>query len=143
MFRIEPVERYRVFYRYRGKRRYADFNTPIKAVERAAWWMIYDKYGAEFDDDAPKRFIAPAWMACECADDHPRDSWGQQAGFDWYDCRVHDRDNGYFRRLHDRLVRYITTKGQASIEQSSPNAWRDDIRRQGEQMRRSDLEDLL
>jgi len=84
------------------RRKYKTLFTLKGALEKAAWWIIWDRYGywADGQDDQ----WAPSHLPeCSC--------YGIDNSYHlcWEDCELHDRDSGYFRRLHTRLVRWLET----------------------------------
>lgn len=80
----------RATYRYFINRR--------RAVRFVAWHMIWEKYepGTTYRDidSWPKRYD------CTC---DSKDEWST----DWVGCEVHDRRDGYFSRLAERIARWI------------------------------------
>jgi hypothetical protein len=83
----------RATYRYFINRR--------KAVRFVSWHMIWEKY-RPFPGTTPQE-TAPFPSRFECTCDNAE--WG--TGVDWIGCEVHDRRDGYFSRLAERIARWI------------------------------------
>ncbi len=94
---------YRVRYkRYRANgthwTQYKRFNSLKAATARIAWWIIGDRYDTFHAYDPPLPGYLPE---CGC-EDNP-----EIVGQPWEQCPLHNRDDGYFRRLHGRVARWI------------------------------------
>ena len=82
------------------------------AAAHLAWRMIWDKYGdryelspelAYYDQSKLVRFL-PTRFLCAC--DYELALYGDAP---WQCCPLHNRDTGYYRRLHDRLAAFIVS----------------------------------
>lgn len=105
---IETVAVYRV----KGDRK--TFRTYPAAVSRLAWVLVFEKYGDVFDEDCGEVYPKTEPVFSEKCDCRAGKIYPYDPVFDdetpapnYYLCPVHDRDNGYLRRLHDRLSRWI------------------------------------
>ena len=97
---IVPRQMYRVRFKSKnGYRRYGDFPTLYSASSRIAWWMIGSKYNYWDKEISPQ-----VRGVCTCGEE---DKLSSSHLPEWYCCELHDRENGYFRRVHERLVRWI------------------------------------
>jgi hypothetical protein len=103
----EQATIYRVRYHGpNGERRYRTLFDRDKAVDLVAWWMIFDKYNSlkeigEWLSSLPEykpKHRPPFDCACKSADEY---------GPEWVGCPLHDRDTGYYARLHERVVRML------------------------------------
>ena len=102
-----PTTNYRIkweSHRHPGEKRANKFWTLHEGLSRLAWWMIFDKYGNQWGLPEP--------VACECNEP----AWGnmeypEPGGPDV--CPLHHRKTGYYARLHQRLVRYLTARWEA------------------------------
>ena len=114
--KIETVAVYRV----KGDRK--SYRTYSAAVNRLAWLMVFEKYGDQYE------YFGSCWLGetgcmvhqpqpvfadkCDCSSTKfnvfATGDGEEMPGH--YECPVHDRQDGYLRRLHDRLVRYILIK---------------------------------
>jgi len=101
MTQISEVTQYRV----RHGRHVATVASLKTAANRAAWWMIFDKYS----NDDPAYRGDPWHPRIECTCYKSNDDWDA----DWSSCPLHDRQDGYFRRLHTRLARQLLTQFKA------------------------------
>lgn len=105
MFEISEITSYKVRYNFRGNKRYQKFFTLEKAVDKIGWWMIFDKYkteitkGADFFGESEVVTKNPSWLVCECE--------SRINDYDWKSCPIHDRETGYFARLHKKLVKKL------------------------------------
>lgn len=97
---MQEVKRYRWRYQMRNRR--------IVVIERAtlcgvyskfAWVLIADKHGV-LDCVEDLR-----GMECDCCPYGWYATPDEDCGPDG--CDLHDRETGYFRRLHDRIVRWL------------------------------------
>ena len=79
---------------------YRRFNSLGAAVRRVAWWIIGDRYDMfhAYNPDPP----LPGHLPDCCCDDGPLCT-----GNPWDQCPLHDREDGYFRRLHNRMSQWI------------------------------------
>lgn len=80
------------------------------AASRLAWMMLFDKYdGEEAGRYIDGEFVrgAVAGMECDCG--HAVGNPGNPDYWDPAECPLHDRQSGYFRRLHDRLTTFIVS----------------------------------
>ena len=94
----------RLAYTVKHNGRYKTYATKKGALSRLAWWLIFDKYEPlvpyGYDGYAPEKN-----KKCECIP--TIDTYGEFDGrADWMGCPIHDRNTGYYKRLHDRYVRY-------------------------------------
>jgi len=107
-FVVAPREVVRYFVRFKKHYRdghtsttkYKSFATLRGAASRIAWWIIGERYDVAMQqfDALPKDYRFPAFLpGCDC--------WDRSRG--WDGCALHDRDNGYFSRLHDRVADWI------------------------------------
>jgi len=80
-------------------------------MSRIAWWLIFDKYSTTYDHDLTDILNPtvieklPPHYDCECGEGDPYNNV-----YGWEDCPIHDRETGYFRRLHDRLTTFLVAK---------------------------------
>jgi hypothetical protein len=86
------------------------YKTPAAAAKKMAWSWIFTKYGGMQNRQHPsihdiKKLL---WMICECNNND--DSFG---GYQSDGCEIHDRINGYFKRLHKRTVNKILQSWEA------------------------------
>jgi hypothetical protein len=110
-FQIVPAQSFKVRYHGpNGERRYMRFPTADKAIERVAWWWILDKYSQRIEytdlwtgDGYPVFNRKPPY---ECTCDYSAENTIAQM-YHWEGCELHDRNEGYFKRVHERLVRWI------------------------------------
>ena len=111
--KIQPATSYRVTYtpsaKRGGKSRSRVVLTQRAAFKAVAWWMIIDGHGSlDAIETVGKRY------SCECH----RDKNGlitSDSFFDdgvgafvpgWHCCEIHNRNDGYLKRLHQRLIRF-------------------------------------
>lgn len=97
--RIQNVQAYRV-----GNQLYL---TPKAAAKKLAWSMIFTKYCNRGDLVKIEDIKNAAGYECDCPNDHERGDYGQIVQFKHEACQLHNRHNGYFKRLHARLVRVL------------------------------------
>ena len=111
MYEIEVVQVYKIKGSSKCRRTWPGI------ISALAWSMIYDRHcmgwidndrlicdsGWNEEANRPKRY------ECDCDEKKFTDSWdGLEYQIKSYiNCPVHDRNWGYLRRLHTRLVRYI------------------------------------
>jgi hypothetical protein len=95
MTQLSEVTQYRV----RHGRHVATVASLKTAANRVAWWMIFDKYRS----DEPMSSNDPWHPRIECNCHKAQDDWDA----DWLPCPLHNRQDGYFRRLHTRLSRQL------------------------------------
>ena len=87
------------------------------AASKIAWWMIEDKYllgiyGLDIKNSLTITYRpAPRGLVCEC--DAEEALYG---GDPWSECPLHNRVNGYYKRVHDRLADYIMSTIEATEE---------------------------
>ena len=94
-FEIVPIQALRIRYKGRdGTRRYYTATTRAALRKRLGWWVIFDKHTEQAWQGS-----LPDGTECEC------DNYG--GGPEWDGCPIHDRHEGYFRRLHTRIIRQI------------------------------------
>jgi len=97
-------------YRIKGDKK--KFRTYDAVLRRLAWKIVFDKYGDGFDDDFPwcsprnEPRNEPRNYKCDCDVKKYDEDEGDWVESFWL-CPVHDRKDGYLKRLHTRLVRYI------------------------------------
>lgn len=107
---VQPV---RVRYNWKNVKRNRKFFSRQEAIGRVAWWMILDGRGTIAVEEIayPTNlgiydFKPPKHLDCDCeASMHaPR----------WEGCEVHNRQTGYYTRLHRRLVRWLSATEKQS-----------------------------
>lgn len=100
----DTVTIWRVRYKYinNGTRyqRYKHYFSQDTAVSKAAWWMIFDKY-------PNARMKGHHRRPCSC-DYYSNDPYDTRLRS--FDCELHDPQTGYYRQLHDRLVRWLSAQ---------------------------------
>lgn len=89
------------------------YRRTLKGTMRAvAWAMIWDRYEGfteipDFKEFGGRRYETkrPAGYECDCQNtgDFP----------EWHSCPLHDRHDGYYKRLQRRLSVYLINKYQA------------------------------
>lgn len=94
---------------------------PSKQVARKkiAWRILYDTGRLSkgdfntFFDNSPKSTWANKHFECECGGSsvniasHNSTYAGEIDGYDSSGCQLHNRFNGYYKRLHERIVRWL------------------------------------
>ncbi len=99
--KIDRVETYRI---RNGANTRSFYRTLRGAFGRIAWWMIFEKYTANPNVHHRADIIKPSRFECECGEDWQEDVY-HHAGYE--PCELHNRDWGYYKKLHDRLVEYL------------------------------------
>lgn len=87
---------------------------PSKQVARKkiAWRILYDTGRLSkgdfntFFDNSPKSTWANKHFECECGGSISTYA-GEIDGYDSSGCQLHNRFNGYYKRLHERIVRWL------------------------------------
>lgn len=86
---------------------------PSKQVARKkiAWRILYDtnrlsKGDFTFFDNSPNPTWANKHFECECGGSISTYA-GEIDGYDSSGCQLHNRYNGYYKRLHGRIVRWL------------------------------------
>lgn len=82
------------------------FKTPQAAAKNIAWSWIFHKYGGMKNTQHPsiediKKILD---MECCCMVEPEVDDWGRVEKFPSDLCPIHDRNNGWIKRLHKRCV---------------------------------------
>lgn len=78
---------------------YIIYKTPRGAANKVAWNWIMTKYSGR-NGKRLEGVMNVAGLDCECYDD-------QGYAFITEECPIHNRQNGYFRRLHRKCVSAI------------------------------------
>ncbi len=109
---IEPVQTivHRVRYKTEHGTNYKTFATRQAAIKRIAWWLLGSRYPDWFMSERrymPSLSDPPHPLPlCDCSQDDV-DEWGRCYAPEWLICPLHNRDDGYFRRWHKRVVNWI------------------------------------
>ena len=103
--KIDKTEVYSVRQYPSDKPRY--YRTLPGAMSRIAWWLIFSKYYTEYDGIVNQDIIEhlPPHYACECGKHGSPHEEPEHTL-----CPIHDRETGYFKRLHDRLTSFLVSK---------------------------------
>ena len=100
----------------KSKKLYASKKTARRNV---AWRILYDTGRLSkgdfntFFDNSPKSTWANKHFECECGGSsvniasHNSTYAGEIDGYDSSGCQLHNRFNGYYKRLHERIVRWL------------------------------------
>ncbi len=93
----------------KSKKLYASKKTARRNV---AWRILYDTGRLSkgdfntFFDNSPKSTWANKHFECECGGSISTYA-GEIDGYDSSGCQLHNRFNGYYKRLHERIVRWL------------------------------------
>jgi len=85
------------------------YRTPQAAAKTISWSWIFNKYGGMKNTQSPsiedvKQILD---MECCCMEKAERGDYGEPLQLPFELCPIHDREVGYFRKLHERCVRAI------------------------------------
>ena len=102
-------------YRIKGDSSRKAYRTYKGVVSRLAWKMVADKYWGRMTYNNSQNHDSfgfeleklPGDLECECISEADLKADGMYYTETWECCPIHDRETGYLRRLHDRLVAYI------------------------------------
>ena len=105
---VEPKQMWHV--RFNSKRhgfpnrKYANFATIRATAKAIAWWMIWDKYNEYRYNShvSSNKFYDRIGELCDC-----HGGYGYNEYPPWEDCPLHNRVDGYFKMLHERLMAWI------------------------------------
>jgi len=81
------------------------YRTKAAAAKKVAWNWILTKYAANLSDLSSVK--SAAGLECDCAEYDDEFMYKHEA------CEIHNRNNGYFKRLHKNAVEYILRRWEA------------------------------
>ena len=84
------------------------YKTRGAAAKKLAWHLILTKYP---DIENVRALLG---VECDCADEDEHSDYGVQ--YKHEACQLHSRHDGYFKRLHGRLVDHILKTWKAEDE---------------------------
>lgn len=76
------------------------YRTPSAAAKKLAWSWIFQNYGGLNEIPSLKDIKELHGAKCECSPEDDNESYI----YPWSGCEIHDRQYGYFRKLHERTT---------------------------------------